>query len=449
MLRYDTSPIKAGIDRIINSPWKATVFDYQAILHTSKTDLRLMKLTTITVERDTTHNLGEAITLVAYVGLGEYIYDIIDNFMNLEVSLYRYPLSYGLTNDRNQRFLVERYKAILDFQVNKDLRKSDYRRLDKFDLDSRDIVKIILTLQDRSLEAVLVDELSGSFRNVTRESLLTSALTTRAKAFKSSGKQAIDAVDIFPCSNKETIEQLLIPIGVRTLDLPTYIHKHYGGLYPGGVGTFIQRYQNKKTLFVYPLYHREKIGQNDKVLMLFKLPPDRLPAVDVSFRVDGSVISAVVREESVQANDNSYAPDGFRSVDPISLTAKPATISKTGVIADPSRLLNDVVHRKREDGVYQSRVVKGGLSENPMVASESIMQGSMQRFDVIWDRSDYQLLLPGMRVIYHYLDLKGKLTKVTGVLLYTHTLIGLPPNSAGNNKFFQTTYLTFGVRPGD
>lgn len=442
MLQYDRTPLAKSVDRIIHSHLKNDVSDIKVVVHTEKDDLEGLKVIAFDRQRNYLEDLGEHISITVYVGLGEYIHRVQDHYMNLEASVYLYPLNYfGQTKRHSSRFLLARYKANLDFTKNPDHRNSELKRLDEFDLNSKDMVQMTLTLMDRSLEALIPEEVSGVFQNQTNSKLLLSVLGSRSALYKVEGKAVIDAINISPVPEEKPFLQCLVPAGTRLLDLPTLLHKRNGGLYPGGVGTFIQPYNGKKVIFVYPLYRQVDTGKLPK-LLLYRLPSDRYPTVDNTYLLEGNLLSAVVSERHRPSNDDARSIDGFRAVDAGSLTAKPVEITEDGPVANAQTLVNDVVHRERKDGVYISSYVKGLVTENLMVASEQVLSKSVKRFDLVWENSRFDLLYPGMPVEYRYLNTEKEMVTVTGVLLFAHGIMSQGEKGMGSNKYHQSTFIS-------
>lgn len=462
MINYHSYPLKPDFERIFKTDKPEVVFKYTAVIHTADlkdksgkvtskaSDFEPMKVISLDIRDDYTNNLGGEANLSVMVGLGDYVHRVMYHYENIEVSIYRQSFREKPSpGESRSRRLVNRYKAKLDFGVNPDYRNEGLKRLDIFDLNSKDVVTLTFALMLRDLEALLLETVTGVYTNVKADSFVRALFGARAKNLKVEGKPVLDAIDMVTPHNQDTLTQVVLPSGTRLLDIPTFLQNKAGGLYRTGVGTYLKHYKGKKTLFIYPTAGVEEGDKDPPTLLLYRLPKEQFGAVDHSYRIAGNVVHALISRDSIIAPDYSKTPNSFQSVDSASLTNKGFEATPAGPVGDPSRLMTNVAIREQPDGAPAGMYTKDRLSDNAFTALTAMEVGHGKLFVLVWDYANPDLLYPGMKTEYRMVDTDGKVKTIKGRLVVMHTVIQLPNKGLGETAYLTSVMMVIFSKYGD
>ena len=443
MKRLEETAIWQDVKRVFKNASEDVRYEMKATIHTEKEDIPTMKVVSVDVVRDYTHNIGDDVTIAVVVPLGDYIKRIYPNRNNLELSLHRQSLNeLAETIRRNRPRNTERLKAVFLTDENPNVRTTEYDNIDKFSLDTADIVTVKFQLLNRSLEVLRVTTTYGAFHNETNEDIIRTIMIEDSKKILVDGKPAIQGFDIRKPDNMEIQPQVIIPQGTHLTAIPTYLQERMGGVYTAGIGNYLQNYDGRNTWFVYPLFNVKRAKESKgKSLVIYSIPKDRYTSVERTFMVEGNRVHLVATSDK-QYNDsaeNNYAEFGvgFRMTEARSMMYKPVEMTPEGPVGTRSQLNHEVGLIDRSDNINYAPIADRDISANPFAQYSRIASRAEGNLNVNWQNADHRVIYPNMPVTYMYME-NDKLKKADGVLLFAHCYMQLDGKGMGINSHTTT-----------
>ena len=420
---FESSPIWTEIRDLISSPVKRKLFDYKLTIHTAKEDYAVWDLHFIEIHRDYVSKVSEFGNLAFKLGLGDYTHRLYPYRNNLEVTLKKLPV--GEQGDLDSTGIeVTRYKAIFNPQRNPPVGGSELEGINQEDLNNKEIVEVHLEIIDRSAEPLRIKTTTGSYMNVTPEKAIRAIMGGESAKIRVDGKVCIDAIDLVPPDNKESIPNLIIP-PMQITAFPTFLQQKICGVYNRAIGTFYQKYKGKKTWYIYPLYDTERFDGKDPKAVFYFVPQDRLPQIDRSFISEGDILKIAVTAQRIYTDSAELKlmneGSGYRMPDARSYMKKPVKMTEDGPVGARANLNHEVSIKSRDDGLNYVPW-KDGPSRNPFHQRSEILKNYMGQFDLVWENSDHNLIYPGMPCKCTYLS-QGKVKSLKGTVLFSSTLI--------------------------
>lgn len=404
-----------NVDEILDTP-RDTYFNYTATVHTEFHDIEAIQVTSIDRVCNYMHSVGDFLKIEFQIGYGTYVYRLFKERANLELTI----TSYG----SDSVAVSHRYKAVLNPTENAPGLAEDELFYSEEHLNLYRITDVKLDLIERALEPIRIKTVSGSYPHSTVDTVITSILMGEASKILIEGKPAVDGVDVVESPNKKLYQQIIIPDRIHVTALPSYLQTEVGGVYPSGIGTYLQRYKEKMLWFVYPLYDYTRFNSSRDRVIFYNIPEKRLSGVDRTYLTEGAVTKVLVTAEKMMLDhsDINVINDGvgFRMPDAGAYMTKPVEITEDGPVGVRSRLVNEVIHRERKDGLNYAPMESLGSMSNPFLSYSNVLERESSQLDLVWEYSDDTLIYPGMPCQYQYAS-GSKTIKVEGTIVFIHT----------------------------
>lgn len=414
-MNLESSPIYPEIARIINKPVVKFGLEYGAIIHTPVDDIRALDIVSIDVQQDYNKGIGAYTYLRMLVGMGTYTKYIHPYLHNLEVSIN--------TTDGGKVY-SKRYKFVIINQGSPNPDLSGISNMGPMYLDTQHTSVISGQLVDRQIEILRLKSTGGIFSNTDVGSVLQTLYKTETDSLVVDGDPVIDVVDMVPVDNRATYRQIVIPDNTKVISLPDYLQTSVG-VYNAGIGSYVQTYQGKDTLFIYPLYNW-KVKAKAPGLIIYALDESRFSIMDNSFRVEGGVVHMIgsTERQVVNTGEQEFMSEGsgVRITDTASIMSKPVEMTPQGPVAARGRLNYEVGAKNRDDSNNYANM------DNQINLFEAYTQVNRRNghiFTIQWTYSRPDLLYPGMGVKVVSLR-DNQVVHVYGILLGTHTLYTKP-----------------------
>lgn len=395
------SPLWLDIREILQTADSALSFTYKATLHTDQGDVPLLKVKELDIYRDYENSIGDHINLVADIPLGVYMFRIFPHRANMEISVHRERNLNWRESAENSETVIERYKVVFNPDNNPPGIRIGVMHLQQHTLDISEIVTINLQLLDRALEPLRMKTVpSMVFRDAEMEEILHTVVSEEFSKIDLDGDRAIERLDIVQPDNEEEREALVIPDGGLLMNFPTYLQEQAGGLYFDGVGTYLQRYKDHRTLFIYPNMNFDRFDEVEDKLLVFYAPDGRLNGEERTSRVNGGVVEIVSTESQIQTDDaeNSLVSQGagFRAANQNAFMGKPVEITEDGVVADRTKLVHEISLVETSDKLNFSPMLPAKSTANLYRDISRVKSRMSGREQFIWVNADYDLIYPGM-----------------------------------------------------
>lgn len=428
-LAIESTPIWSDVQDILNSNFTSIDEEIKILIHTEKEDFTVIKLLSLDISRNYNSHIGDVIFIDFVIGLGDYVYRLLPYIENMEVSIKTVKLT-PIANKKktDTKIIVDRYKALFDYKSNPNFSIGEMKRIDSETLNKADLVTVKLQLLDRSVETFRIKQVRGIYSNVTQHQLLHSLISGESRKILIDGKPCLDALDIKEPSNTQKRAHVVIQDGVNLASLPTYLQEKEGGVYNAGIGSYIQRYDNKKTMFVFPLYDVNRFDTKDVRCIFYIIPKNKLPGVEKTILRKGDtyhiLITNDVKIKDAAEIDLMESGVGFRMSDAKAFMKKPVQITEDGPVALRSNLNYEVSLFDRGDGLNYAPVSKDHISSNPFTKYSQILLKTLSRIDMAWENADCSIIYPGMPCMVTMMD-NDKLVKIKGIIQGTHSFKNL------------------------
>ncbi len=435
----ETTTLRPILKKIIAGGKKAVRFNYEGILHTVKENIPITKLISLDIIRDYGGKVGDYGYLEVLIPMGVYTNRIYPYRNNLEFTIKRMELQEeGMGLEKNKKPLITKYKAIFLADQNPIVNAKGPDMANENDMDISNIVTLKLQVVDRSLEPLRIKTTDGVYKNFDHKTIIHSTLLYESYKILIDGKPAVDGLDIVEPDNTETHKHVVVPMGTKIIDMPTFLHNQCRGIYSAGIGTYLQLYKKKKLWFVYPLFNNNRFNTNAPKVIFYGMPEHRMPGMDRTFIEDGKLLQVIITAErnyNDQADvDNMNDGNGIRQSVATSYMHKPIEITADGPVAQRTKLNREFNDSNREDGLNYAPFVNNDISNNSYLEQSLVVSRKQGRVNINWENSDPELLYPGMPCKYIY-TLEGKPVELNGTVIGMHTYIALEGKGVTGNSY--------------
>lgn len=419
-------------------------------MHTVEEDFPIFKILRSEHTRNYMKETSEFYVIHTYMAAGDYLYRVFPFKDNLEVSIRQTWLTSKGELNPDKPPKVIRYKAIFNPSENpsgdRDVLGS--RKID--DLNRLAPVTMVLELQDRCEEAVRTKSISGIYHDVTMEDAIRAATHYEVSKVKVQGKVPIEVIDIVEPDNKKPYPYLLLPTNLFVEDLPGWLQEKAKGIYNTGIGSFFQRFEDKPTWFIYPLYNDTRFDKPGKKLVVYDVPQDKMSGMDTTFRKEGDIlyIATTGNTGSLKTAFNRELNQGvgFRFADGESFMKKPVKITEDGVTAVRNRLNYELANHERKDQNPYSPTYQS--TSNPYFVMSKNVAYQMTLHVVTWENGDSDLIYPGMPCRFIFAD-KDKRSEVDGTVVFCYSNTVIQGNPLEDRRHVRVSQLGLMLRRQD
>jgi hypothetical protein len=419
-MELEDLPIWADVKPIISRPGINVRVDYTGQINTIEEDIDVKLIETVDVLKDYGNNLGDYIVIQLRIPFGQYQKKIHKYRHNLEFTLTK-KIIVGAEIDT----YISRYKLVIMNSDNTvDGSILDYMNEDE--LNHKGFFLMKCQLINRGLEVLRVKTTGGIYRNKQTKDIILGIVDREAKKIQIDGKSILDKIDITEPANTKENQHIIIPHGTRVLDMPNYLQRNSYGIYPGGLGTYIQEYKRENVCFIYPLFDFNKYNKPIPKLIVYGMPTSRYEMVETTWMIDGDLAKIVVGESTKLENDDEKdymdKGSGFRLPDAQAYMKKPVEMTKDGPKANRKRLAYEIAIKDRTDGINYASLDEP--SNNPFLKYEQILRRSGNMLTFTWRYSNDEIIYPGMPCKYVFV--KGKdIYELNGTIQQIHTVVSV------------------------
>jgi hypothetical protein len=388
---------------------------WQAIIHLGSNIYIPLQVIAVTLSRDYEKNYADENTCTFMVPLGKYARQIYPYRTNLEITLIKAPIN-SLTGilDVDNPLSTERFSAVLIDKGPSVVEGQGREALDEDTLDLSQIVEIHFQLINKSTERLRMTTVGGVYRRTTVGDLLLGLLTKAASEINIDYKRIIEGIDLIEPSNLEKKEQILITQGVKLVDVPKYIQKHYG-VYAADLGCFLQN----NNFYIYPLYDPTHFKDRPKTLTALVLPKKKFTQVEKTYRSIGDSLVILITADTGFKDDSgtqylNYG-NGVRYANASSFLSGDTSVSDNKASVNRLTKNSEFVFDERDDGVNNVTVASNRITSNPFAIASNLIGRNGGTFKMTWENCDQSLLIPGMATKIIYFD-EGEVHEIYGVL---------------------------------
>lgn len=406
MVQVENSILAKEVNDIItNTDSDKHSVEYDVTIHTVDIDYPISIVESIEILRDYNTNITDYIVLSCQMQAGDYIKDIHPHKANLEVTLVRRVSGIELK---------QRFKLVI--MNNKgDIEGTRYDNSSREELNSLEMIRIEGQCIDTVSEALRLVYVDGVYRLTNVDKLIKVKFDMGIKPLGFEGNLIIDLVK--PDNNRE-YDHIEVPTGLELFDLPTYLQETHYGVYNGNIGTYLQFYNEKTTIFIYPLYDITRFDKAEKKLMVYGVSSAKFDFVEHTYFVDGDIVKILAGKSTIGMNDGEDglldSGVGFTHTDPNKIIERNAMVTDGEVNVDTEHLNEGQVFKNKTD--MSNKSVHLGPVDNMFKHRSSINKKTMSVYQIQWNHCDPDLIYPGMPVMYVYLKDEDTVVKLKGIV---------------------------------
>jgi len=409
------------------------------------------------IDRLYVNNFSDIIMVEVSVGMGTYSTEIYPFKDDLQATLYKKATkATGDEISKDTPIYAQTYSCTLGDKISPAMVNGGVATSDKETGDRSNIITLSIQLTNIELETIRGVEVAGIYRNVTMKDLLRTLMLNNAKIggppplpvplgeFKQLDFKGIAGVNIVDPSNEHVYDHVIIPPGVRLVDLPNFLQGRYG-VYSAGIGYYLYR----GLWYIYPNYDYTRFNKVAKTLTIANVPGNKMTGADKTYQVKGDQVYVLATGE-MQHIDNSETDqlnlgNGYRQLRSSLVIDDFATVSKNkATVVRKDNMVETVIERRKakKEYVYFSA---NKISDNVAVENSKLAGRIGGFIHIQWENSEEDLVYPGMPVKVLYLK-HDTVIEVMGVIHRAETLHSLERAGYSNLKHNSTTVLTVYIK---
>lgn len=366
-----------------------------------------------------TGELGDIRTIEFLIGHGDFVYDMLPNKDDLIVELTEIPLlAASDAMDINSRIVSRRFRGIINAEGMQDPGLSNKTA----SVTSRESLNQISTI---SLQVQLIDEIvyrlmmvstGMTFRKTTTMNALLNIYGRYINLLKGRDDQCITTIDHKNGFNPTERNQINIPDGTMVKDIHTLLQEREGGIYPTGIGRYIQN----QVFYIYPLFDTEAYSKNTKLLNIINVPNERFYGTEITYLDEPRQLtilaagSAKALDESLSTQLQTGSAVRFANADNIMSTQSRNQDNR--MLIDRASNVTEVAVNELASQNNNVRWAGDRLTSNPYKQYTELARKQGVKLDIEWTKGKADLLLPGMPVKYRAVA-DNKIKVYYGVLL--------------------------------
>lgn len=421
-MEFEQSSLYREVETVISATSTYPCYTWAAEIHLPDgSTYPFVKVITIDSIEDYENDYTSRLMLEGVILGGTFAKRVYPNQNNLEITLYRIPISADAAAlDSTVPLIAERFTAMLDPSKGNPIIEGASRNTPGEDvLNLTELTTVTFQLMDKAVEQMRCIKVGGIHRNTTGEAVIKTILTSASQTISVEDTQKPVGVTMVPATNQSVREHVAIPDTVDLVGLPNYVQIKCGGIYGAGLGYF---YKNKQW-YIYPCYDPTRTPANEKVLTIINVPRNKLQFTERTYRNDNGH-AVILAAGDVKVKDFSVAyqlnqGNGIRFSNANNFIDGFSSISDNRVYASRASNNTEAVSEKRPNNRNVVRTNQNPITANPFTAYSQLAKGMGSLLSVEWQNSNPDLVFPGMLVTFMYLD-NNDINTLQGVVLKAH-----------------------------
>lgn len=440
-MNFEDSSLYLEVKNIIANGENPVFNYYTAQIHLQNEDLDAIKVAQIDIERDYEQNFTDTIILSLLLPFGKYAKRLYPERNNLEITIKRKPMTeLGGNEDTSRGPSVERYIAVLMNQGNPLIEGDDSNIPSEDVLDLSKLITVTFQLIPKSVDQLRMKSVGGVFRSGTNEDILKTILTRESQNLDLPKELIPLGIDMVSSTNKNKRNHIVIPHGVKLINLPQYLQDKCGGLYSTGVGFY---YQNKHW-YLYPLYDTERFDNTIDKVTIINVPGNKLVGIERTYRKNGSNTIILATGDAQFKDTSDYQQlsqgNGVRFADASIFMDGFVKTKGNKSIAARGANVNEVISTSRTSGRQNVHITDTRISSNIAKEYTDLARREGSLINLLWENADIDLIFPGLPVKVLYLE-DDVIRELTGVVLKAQAYVYMK----GQVMFGNTHYVNLAL----
>lgn len=411
------TPLGDEVMRIVNSKQGDPNAYIDAVIHTKFGDVAVMRVLNYDIMRDYTTQYSDEISLVVVVPAGQMAYRVTPSRNELEITITGAPMAqHGGDGEKNRNIGSQRFRAVLKVANDAALEASSRELLGEMTMDLQNVEVVEFQLFSKAMEQFAMRSCGGIYRKTAVADLIRSLLLQETNAVEVEDDYKPRGIDMVDPVDAAIRDHIVIPHGTMVYDAPGYIHKHCGGVYSAGLSYYYQ----DDYWYVYPTFDYKRFEESTRQLVIIQIPENKLPSLDYTYMVEGSVVS-IVATGGLMLDDTSdvskrSSGNGVRFADASKFFEGGVEVKDNKALMSRGKQNNEFVSSKQKSGLNNVIVSSERISANTMFQASQLAGKEGVRIQLAWQNADPSLIRPGMQTkIYYYKN--GQVRQIAAVVI--------------------------------
>lgn len=403
-MSMDSTLLYREVDRVLSQGNTYFSFRMELSILANKKWLKPVRFDYYQTHRDFSNGqLGDLLQVEFLLNLGDFTFDLLPYRDNLIVELTVTPLmSNSSAQDWSATTSIKRYKGVLNMnsQDNMILTNKQSNMTSKAAMNQVGMKAVSMQLIDDLTYRMMMVSIGTTLRRMTTMDAMI-ALYTKAGA-ELGGTDATRLLNLQVAPGFSTVVRHQIPFddGMMLKDVGRYLQNDEGGIYPTGLGRYIQN----QILYIYSLFDTTRYRKNVKVLNVINIPNDRFKGSEKTFLNTTRSITVLATGENTVVDIGVATKiqdgNGLRFGSASNIFNSYGVVKEGRMLVDRANNINEVVAQPLAGGLNNVRWAEDRLTGNPYKQYTTMAQKAGQMFEIDWLRGDANLLEPGMPVKY-------------------------------------------------
>lgn len=439
------------VNQILNDGSKPVQYNLSAeiLVNTTNTVVNPLKILSVDLKRNYLDEYSDVLIVEMTIPAGQYSKLIYPYKNNLDITLTYTPLNE--TGDATNTSLApksETFTATLVDTGSPVMEQNGFNAPTMFNLDLSNLTEVKFQLVNKALEQMRMIEVGQIFRGATVDDVIKTMLTNASQATSVDGQRTVQGVTMHKSSNQTAREHIVIPHGVKLVDVPQYIQKYCGGVYNAGMGYYLQGNQ----WHVYPALDTTRFSTSQNTLTLINLPQNKFSNVERTYRVSGGNL-VVMATGNVKFRDPSNQHqlnhgNGIRFSDAAKFMGQFVDVLKNKALASRGGNNNEFVGFQRPNGNNNVARSTNPITSNSLEEYSKVARAMGSVIQLEWQHSNPDLITPGLPTEILYLD-HDSIQTLTGVVVGVHHYTHLMGQGFSAMRYGTVTTLAVFIQPAD
>jgi hypothetical protein len=421
----------------------------QILVNTTGVTVNPMKILSVDLKRNYLDSYSDELIVEMMIPAGQYAKLIYPYKNNLDISLTYTPLNEtGDTTNTSRSPQSETYTATLIDTGSPALEQNGFNAPTQYNLDMTNMTSVKFQLVNKALEQMRMIDVGQNFRGATVDDAIKTVLTLASQTTTVNGQRTVQGVTMAKSANQTPRENIMIPHGVKLVDVPQYIQKHCGGVYAAAMGYYLQGNQ----WHVYPALDTTKFNQSQNTLTIINLPQNKFTNVERTYRQSGGNL-VVLATGNVKFRDPSNQHqlnmgNGIRFSDATKFMGNFALLGDNKALVSRGDNNNEFIGVQRPNGNNKVHRSSNPINANSLEEYSKLARAMGSTITLEWQHSNPDLITPGLAVQILYLD-EDQIQTLTGIVVGAHHYTHQMGQGFAVMRYGTSTALSIFVQPAD
>lgn len=448
---FEQSALMFEVNQVLNDGPKPVQYSLSAeiLVNTTGVVVNPLKIMSVDLKRNYLDEYSDVLIVEMAIPAGQYSKLIYPYKNNIDITLTYTPLNE--TGDATNTALqpkAETFTATLVDTGSPALEQNGFNTPTQHNLDLTNLTMAKFQLVNKALEQMRMIEVGQIFRGATVDDVIKTVLTNASQATQVDGQRTVQGVTMHKSSNQTAREHIVIPHGVKLVDVPQYIQKYCGGVYNAGMGYYLQGNQ----WHVYPALDTTRFNTSQNTLTIINLPQNKFSNVERTYQQRGSSLY-VLATGNVKFRDPSNQHqlnrgNGIRFSDASKFMGDFITTGANKALASRGGNNNEFVGFQRPNGNNNVARSSNPITSNSLEEYSKLARAMGSVIQLEWQHSNPDLILPGLPTTILYLD-EDLIQEITGVVVGVHHYTHLMGQGFSAMRYGTVTTLAVFIQPAD